>query len=327
MKTWNIFRSFAVIATLFFWPATRSDAKVINAASCQFTVVSNAVALASPGDVVQLPAGTNSWSETLALNGVSLIGSGTNSTVLIDEENRSVSAQMIILTPAMGYFSEIANIQFAAGVTNTTISYNGAINVAGFPGSSWRIDHNVFNQLYNKGVVTTGNSMSVIDHNTFYERAISVSANSYAVNDGGGDISWSSPPTYGPASTNCLYMEDNFITNSVGYVASVGAMDGNTGSRVVFRYNTIWNDVYNNHGTETEGRARSQRSYEIYNNTFNATFGIFSACLLRGGSGVVFSNTISSQYGSIAALRTYRYTCSYYNEWDPFAGFQWTISL
>lgn len=313
--------SFAAIAALVCWAAQPGNAKVIYAVSCQFTDVSNAVAEASVGDVVQLPAGTNWWSETLNLNGVSLIGSGTNSTVLIDEEPRAQNVwQMINLTPATGYFAEIANIQFAAGVTNTTANFYGAIQVFGSPGSSWRIDHNVFNQLYAKGIVTTGNSMSLVDHNTFYEREISVSANSWAVNDGGGDISWSSPPTYGPASTNCLYMEDNYITNTVGYVASVGAMDGNTGSRVVFRHNTVWNDLFNNHGTETEGRARSQRSFEIYDNTFNATFGIFSAALLRGGSGVVFSNTINGAFGSVAELRTYRYTCSYLDEWDPFGG-------
>lgn len=324
MKTRHFSLAGITVLACFILSGRLANAATITAASCQYSDVAAAVAKASAGDTIQLPPGTDTWSQTLTLNGLSLIGSGTNSTVVIDEENRSGSSQIINLYPAAGYLSEIANIQFCGGVTNTSPNFYGAIAVYGSAGSSWRIDHNVFNGLYAKNICTYGNSFSVIDHNMFYEKGIAVEDNSAFPNDGEGDLSWASPPTYGPDSSNVLYVENNTFTNMTASVASVGACDGEGGARIVFRYNTIWNDCFNNHGTETGGRSRSERSFEIYGNTFicppaSPLYEIFAAMLIRGGSGVIFSNTATG-YGSLAALRSYRYTCSFYNEWDPFAG-------
>lgn len=308
-----------MMISLSSWSAC--SGKTVNAASCQFNDVSNAVAQASAGDIVQLPSGNAVWSQTLTLNGVSLLGSGTNSTILTDEENRNISGQMIILNAVAGTLGEISNIQFCGGVTNTAENYYGTIAVYGTAGSSWRIDHNMFNGLYAKNICTYGNSASVIDHNAFFEKGISIEDNGYVPGDSMGDQSWNQPPTYGLNSANVLYVENNFFTNLEPYVASVGACDGEGGARMVFRYNTVWNDCFNNHGTESGGRLRSERSFEVYGNTFNGgSIGpIFAAILVRGGSGVIFSNTATG-YNQMLALRNYRYTCSYYGVWSPFAG-------
>src|SRR5215472_8765984 len=164
--------------------------------------------------------------------------------------------------------------------------------------------------------------MSVIDHNAFFEKSISIECNSYAQSDGQGDQSWHLPATYGLNSSNVLYIENNFFTNLQSYVASVGACDGEGGGRVVFRYNTVCNDCFNNHGTESGGRIRSERSFEIYGNTFTAVAPlapIYAAMMIRGGSGVIFSNIVTG-YNAMVALRNYRYTCSYFSKWSPFAG-------
>jgi hypothetical protein len=301
------------------------DAKTINAASCQFSDVSSAVAQASAGDIVKLPAGTATWTQTLTLNGVSLLGSGTNATILVDEVSRSAATpQVIILKAVAGSLSEISNIQFRGGVINTNVNYLGAITANGSAGSSWRIDHNMFNGLYAKNIATTGNSMSVIDHNAFFEKVISIECNEYIQSDGQGDQSWHLPATYGLNSSNVMYVENNFFTNMEPYVASVGACDGEGGGRIVFRYNTVWNDCFNNHGTETGGRIRSQRSFEIYGNTFTCpssspVYPIYAAAMIRGGSGVIFSNTASG-YQSMVAFRYYRFTCSYLSKYSPFGG-------
>jgi hypothetical protein len=313
-----------LIGTFLFLPQFSSMGVIIKAASCQFSDVSSAVSKASTGDTVQLPAGTAVWSQTLTLNGVSLLGAGSNATILVDEENRAVSGQMITLNPTAGNLSEISDIQFCGGVTNTSENYYGTIAVYGIPGSSWRIDHNFFNGLYAKNIATYGNSLSVIDHNVFFEKGISIEDNGYVPNDGLGDQSYNLPPTYGLNSSNVLYVENNYFTNLEPYVASVGACDGEGGARIVFRYNTVWNDCFNNHGTETGGRVRSERSFEIYGNTFTCAQGsplypIYAALMIRGGSGVIFSNTATG-YNGLLALRNYRYTCSYYGQWDPLGG-------
>ncbi len=317
-------RTITLVASLLLGTGLPADAKLINAVSGLFSDISNALANASAGDVVLLPPGTNVMTQTLNLYGVSLIGAGTNKTVLIDEENRSVSAQVINLYATAGHLTEIANLQLMGGVTNTSINYYGAIACYGTTNTSWRVDNVDFNGLYAKGICTYGNSFSVIDHNVFYERSISVSAGNYIPGDSEGDESYAYPPTYGPNSANVLYVEDNYFTNIVGYVASVGACDGNTGARMVFRYNTVWNDLFNNHGTETGGRDRSERSFEIYGNTFNYSasapgYPCFAAALIRGGSGVIFSNACNG-YNALVALRSFRYTTSFYGEWEPFGG-------
>ena len=323
-KLRNVASILSAVAVLFLSDQV-GRAKIIDAASCQFTDVSNAVAAASVGDTVQLAAGTNSWSQTLILsNGVSLEGAGTNATEIIDEEPRSGGAQTIVAYCSPGYLTEISNIQFAGGVTNTTMSYNGSVSINGVPGSSWRIDHNAFNGLYSKGIATYGSAFCVIDDNTFYERAISIADYSAFPNDGEGDVSYSQPPTYGLNSSNVLYIENNYMTNLEGYVASVGACDGCGGARMVFRYNTVWNDCFNNHGTETGGIVRGERSFEIYGNSFNFSandpvYPCFAAMLIRSGGGVIFSNTCTG-YSALVALRDFRSTDSFCGEWDPFCG-------
>lgn len=323
LKSRNIASILSAVAVLFL-SAQVGQAKIIKAVSCQFADVSNAVAQASVGDIVQLPSGTNSWVETLTLNGVSLEGAGTNATEIIDEESRSGGAQLVMAYPSSGYLTEISQIQFCGGVTNTSISYNGSVSIYGVPGSSWRIDHNIFNGLYSKSIATYGSAFCVIDDNAFYERAISITDDSAYPNDGEGDFSWSQPPTYGLNSSNALYIENNYMTNLEGYVASVGACDGSGGARMVFRYNTIWNDCFNNHGTETGGRVRGERSFEIYSNSFNFTpndpnYPCFAAMMIRSGGGVIFGNTCTG-YQALAAIRNFRSTDSFCGEWDPFCG-------
>jgi hypothetical protein len=323
-KSHNV-ASLLLAAALLLLGSQIGRAKTITAASCNFADVNNAVAQASVGDIVQLPAGTSSWNQTLTLNGVSLQGAGTNVTKIIDEEPRSGGAQLIMAYPSSGSLTEISQIQFCGGVTNTGMSYNGSVSVYGVPGSSWRVDHNIFNALYSKGIAAYGNAFAVIDDNTFYERAISIADNSAFPNDGQGDISYSQPPTYGLSSSNVLYIENNFMTNIVGYVASVGACDGCGGARMVFRYNTVWDDCFNNHGTETGGRVRGERSFEIYGNTFNfspndsGAYPCFAAMLIRSGGGVIFSNKCTG-YSALVALRNFRSTDSFCGEWDPFCG-------
>ena len=320
------YRAFAVLsmAIAAVMMGQKGNARTVTAASCSYSDVTNAAAQASPGDVLLLPPGTNTWTQTLTLNGVSLEGSGTNVTVLIDEEPRSAGGQIVILYPVAGSLAEISNLQLHGGVTNTSMNDYGTIDVYGTPGTSWRIDHNIFNGLYAKVICTYGNSFSVVDHNTFYEKGISVEDNSAFPNDGEGDISWSQPATYGLNSSNVLYVEDNYITNLLGYVASVGACDGEGGGRIVFRHNIVFNDLFNNHGTETGGRDRSERSFEIYDNSFTFTpndpsYPCFAAALVRGGSGVIYSNTATGYY-QFLALRNYRYTCTYTGQWEPFGG-------
>ena len=63
------------------------------------------------------------------------------------------------------------------------------------------------------------------------------------------------------------------------------------------RYNTIVDTVLEAHSIQ--GNVRACRKWEIYNNTFvQKTRDLFSAVFLRGGTGVVFNNTITGTFNS-----------------------------
>jgi len=317
------FTAFAALAVSLLLAAP-AEASIINAASGSFVNVSSAVASAPAGSTILIPPGTNIWTQTLSLNnGVSIKGSGTNQTVIIDEVSRANNGgQIFILTGNPIYLTELSNLQLRGGVTNTSYNYYGSVVCSVTTATSWRIDHIMFNGLYAKNIATYGNAASVIDHNTFLMRAIAIEDNGYVDGDQFGDQSYVLPPTYGLNSSNCLYIEDNFFTNIIGVPS--GVCDGENGARVVFRYNTVWNDFFANHGTETGGRSRSERSFEVYGNSFNYSpsangYPYYTIADIRGGSGVIFSNTANG-YVSIVALRNFRSTDAYCAQWYPFCG-------
>jgi hypothetical protein len=256
-------------------------------------------------------------------NGISIKGSGTNQTVIIDEVSRANNGgQLFILNGNPICLTELSNLQLRGGVTNTSPNYFGTVVCNGTANTSWRVDHVLFNGLYAKNIATYGNAFNVIDHNTFLMKEIAIEDNGYVSGDQFGDQSYELPQTYGLNSSNCLYIEDNFFTNILGQQA--GACDGENGARVVFRHNTVWNEFFANHGTETGARSRSERSFEIYDNTFNFSpaapnYPYFAMANIRGGSGVIFSNTVNG-YTSIVGLRNFRSTDAYCGQWSPFCG-------
>jgi len=324
MKIFKLKTAITFTATILSMTQSACHASLINAASGSFVDVSNAMASALPGSIVLIPPGTNVWTQTLSLNnGVSIQGSGTNQTVIIDEESRANNGgQIFILTGNPIYPTELSNLQLCGGVTNTSPNYFGTVVCNGTANTSWRVDHVVFNGLYAKNIVTYGNAFNVIDHNSFFMTAIAIEDNGYVAGDANGDQSYVLPPTYGLNSSNCLYIEDNFFTNIIGQQA--GACDGEVGARVVFRYNTVCNEYFANHGTETGGRFRSERSFEVYDNNFNFSpsapnYPYFTMANIRGGSGVIFSNTANG-YTSIVGLRNFRSTDAYNGQWYPFGG-------
>lgn len=262
-----------------------------------------------------IPAGTNTWSQQVVLSGVSLIGSGSNSTVIIDEASRANNGLPLIQIAGTSQLTEVSQLQIAAGVTNTQYNYNGEISVYGDLPACWRIDHVFFNGPYGKAIISYGNPFAVVDHCVFLMRAEGV----LNYGDGYGDANWSSPPDYG--GSNMVYVENCLFTNIVGYPA--GVIDGDAGARIVFRNNVVLNDFWANHGTESGQRYRSMRLFEIYNNTFADNNNFTWAIQLRGGTGVIFSNTATG-YNNLCGMFYYRVGEAFqpwggmtgYNPWD-----------
>ena len=92
-----------------------------------------------------------------------------------------------------------------------------------------------------------------------------------------------------------VYVEDNTFTNTEG--SSVcNFLDGNYGGRFVARYNTMNGCVIEAHSSQ-EGGNRAIRKWEVYGNLINNTYSsIYYPFRIRGGTGVVFINSVPGNW-------------------------------
>jgi hypothetical protein len=276
----------------------------ITAISGSYMDVNNALSASSSGDTIIIPAGTYAWTKTLNVSGVTLQGSGTNSTIIVDETPSFTSASVIQISSISSTLTRVTGIQFTHGITNNlnVANFNGFITVFGGQ-PFWRIDNCFFNQTASKGILVGDASYGLIDHNTF----LGSNHNYIEINDTGfGDLSWSLPTQAG--STNMVYVESNYFRDT----ANFGFIDVANGGRCCFRYNTGLGFWITNHGTETGQRTRSCRWFEIYNNslTYPSAFAFdnfYTGIDMRGGSGVIFSNTFTG-FNALVTPDSYRAT-------------------
>jgi hypothetical protein len=289
-------------------------AAILTASSTAFADVNKTVQQANAGDTVIIPPGTNAWTTTLTISGITLRGSGTNSTVIADETPVGTGTPLITVWTTPTILSRITQIQFVHGVTNSpfanppaSVNWLGTISI-GNPSPLFRVDHCFFNNLAAKNVHINQGEWGLIDHCAFICGSGDVNAIEINGDSPYGDASWNQPTDWG--GTNAVYIENNYFFG--------GPPDVAQGGRMVFRYNTAAGNAntpffISTHGTEIGGgRWRGIRCIEVYNNTFTyQTAGLsdnFSIGVnIRGGSALVFSNTISGYYG-MANVEDFRLT-------------------
>lgn len=285
---------------------------IVYAASTSFEDVSNAVAAAQCGWTVQLPAGTNGWYHPLTISGITLRGSGTNSTCIRDEMpimGGGSGNPFLYINTTNCNPTRLSMIRFNAGITNNITNFNNnngpEIAIQG-TNTNWRIDNCQFVLLSGKTLKQFGDCYGLVDHCNFltYTR---ISMEIFG-NGSWGDSDWATPYSYG--TSNSTYMENNYFRDTVSQFC--GWVDISSGGRLTFRYNDCHNFWVNTHGVETPQRPRSARYVEVYMNTFtyetNSNFQNFYAMAdIRGGSGVLWSN-VAYGYNAIGSLNYYRAT-------------------
>lgn len=306
-------------------------AEVIQAASCSSADVQSAIDQAVDGDIVSIPAGTCSWTENVAIGEVvdwgppvtiaskelTVQGAGIDQTVLVNElprDDGGVDDSPFTILSLEGKPLRVTGLTIRGGAEDTGESDHGAIRLGGSC-KSWRVDHVKFDHLRTRAIRTSGHTYGVIDHCEF---TTDNWAQFVYVDHGGwggqswGDGSWSSPLSLG--TEQAVYLEDN-VFEWDGGDTPIGALDCGSGGRLVFRNNQIINTSIGNHGTESTGRGRSCFSYEIYDNLFErpVTPSRWTLFLNRGGTGVMFDNTATGNYDSLAHAANYRD----YHPFDP----------
>ena len=291
--------------------ATNVTVNVTNtAASAAYSDVATAVAAAAEGDTVRIPAGAAVWTNTLIITkGINLIGAGTNATVLTNSPtafasgyNSSWRPPLVSVEVTNNRPMRISGIRFFCN-TNQGIIFQSSTRI-----DSVRVDHCLFERANSYAIWFRGEFNGVCDHCTFVDGRLGLGRN------GNHFASWNlyTPPLYGLGTTNTWVVEDClFAWSGWPDAPSSQPMDCGQGSHYVFRYNTMnytnaptsvshdGLDLHgNNHLNSVDGW-RGSVFCEIYGNTWYWAAGNgFRIAKLRGGTSMVFSNTITGRSGS-----------------------------
>jgi hypothetical protein len=300
-----LFALFAVFTALI----TLVNAETQTAVSSNFADVSAAVAAASRGDTVIVPAGTGSvtWSSTLTLTkGVFLSGPGCDLLTI------TAASQAIVIQPDATAITNEETIRIE-GFTfdgNGSAGTTGIIRVFGAgvtsrkPFKNLAIGHNRFQNMATHSTVIylNGQNRGAIFNNIF-NRCDSI-LRSFGNDD---TTEWSNghyPFAYG--NSDNLFFEGNTIqfSSSFGGVES-GWNEIGQGARVVMRYNT-WDyanelsssgneslDVHGFQNYPSNGQTGTMIT-EFYGNTISNSAGN-RAINLRGGWGLFYNNVITGK--------------------------------
>jgi len=301
----------SLILTLVMLLSLSAAAATINANSCSNTDVQNAINSASNGDTVLVPSGSCSWTSvtTSGSVGITLQG-GSGGTTSISFSNSVYGALDIAATSN--------TLTRLTGFTFTTGGVNGAypIEVDSTPSSYLvEIDHNTFTDSTTSTFIgTTGNGPVLITTNTFTDGGASEQIHNIAYG-ASSTTGWTNDLT--PGSANAVYIENNTFNNTDNSVIC-SIVESYYGGRTVIRYNQIHFCQIDQHGT---AGAIGTRWWEIYNNTFYPG-GLNQCCIitLRGGSGVVFNNSVSGSNTGAGSLELYDEDSGYPAPYQPGRG-------
>ena len=327
---------------ILFAPVRLAMAATYTAASCNQSDVNAVVSTAADGDTINIPANSGgspcTWTTGITVPagiGISIIGAGQGVTTITDNIS---GGSLFYFQPTQGNFlSRLSGMTLtpANGTPGPNyappIEFAGSCTALGCP--NIRVDHITFPSGWSGNVdpsdamIVSDQVFGVIDHNTVtattsnYIELINVNFSAWLSASGAwGDYSMMAPDTLG--SEKAIYIEDNTLS---GYALGVETEAGVTfnregGARVVGRFNTFTNAYANgfaNHGTETDGRPRSSRQFEIYGNTFQCA-NTNNGCGMggfRGGVDLQFGNTMTAEpntwfdsYMGLTTERTYRPT-------------------
>ena len=272
-------------------PASLALAGTVTSPSASQSDVQKAIISAKAGDVVQIPAGTATWSGTLSVKkAVTLRGAGAGVTIVKDGAQK---APLINWSLSPGV-SRLTGVEFQDGGRASTTPGILVVTGSNTNGSSFRMDHCTWQDLNGYPIFDT--VLGVIDHCRFVitdKQHTGMFIYDSAWDDRSyGDGSWSAPTNLG--SSEFLFLEDNeFINKGSALYAMIDAYGG---ARFVVRHNRIFNCNIGNHGTESTGRVRGGRAMEVYRNTFTGTNLNRFPGGCRSGVAVFHDNSISGYW-------------------------------
>lgn len=291
-----------------------------------YTQVSANVTASSSGDTITIPTGTFTWASKLTIpntKGITISGDGVGASIVI--RNTADGTELINIATNATVSTVITGIEFQDNHgTNQPSPNSNFFQIAGGPTNAWfRLTQCKFfsNPIGDKtdGVTAAiktliqvfDSQFGLIDHNTFLS-----GANSEMIHNSGRTPSTATDGvpdwTNDVVQSSMLFVEYNTFTNNavwwVGntgttyYYAGCSAIQNYYGSRLTFRNNTLNFCQVDVHGTAGNVAGRW---FEIYNNTWTVpaaaagfSYDQSQEMAIRGGSGVIFTNSFSYGAGS-----------------------------
>jgi hypothetical protein len=263
------------------------------------SAISTAIAAASSGDTILVDSGEATWVGQVTVNkNLSIIGAGIGNTI--------VSKSSLSYVFDIGYTtSRISGFEFNSGQIVAS-------------GQGWRIDHCSFSEplsstayafkaIYATSALTGYQPIGLIDNCAFSNMGVLVTGNS---NDLYG-MSYIWYQALGLGTNNAVYIEDCTFQG----LNLNNAIDANHAARYVFRHNTLTDAYIECHGIQ--GIMRAPRSWEIYDNTLQRGSGYagwMGVITIRGGTGVIFNNTVIGTWGNYNARCYAERDCAPYGE-------------
>ncbi|MCU0521415.1 MAG: hypothetical protein MUF84_12065 [Anaerolineae bacterium] len=281
------------------------------AASASLADVSAAIALASPGDTVCVPAGTATWNGNLDFwnwkadlvltRGISLVGAGIGLTNIT-----FTSAYGIGYAPSSSAFTNNDRLRISgftfSHAANSTWGYSsgqgGAICLYGYPYASTlqnRIDHCRFVSEAGAVINAQGNMQGVADNCEFVYTSNAWRAYLFLVSATSGDRScWDSVgyavPGHPFGQADQFYIEDSTIDGPMWCEAGQGG-------RYAVRHNLFTNDtefdMFDAHGNQPDTGNYATVKVEIYDNVFTGLTKSHRLIAARGGKSLVYNNTLT----------------------------------
>lgn len=264
-----------------------------NLANCAESTVQSAINAAADGDVVACPAGAWSWANVDIVNrNITLKGAGIGATVISITSPGGIEATASNTKPF-----RITGFTFVSTTNFGTENGFAMMRVQG--GRGWRIDNNRF-EIYSNvisydggnGIYTRNEVGGVIDHNQFVKGGGTGCMHAAVYPEGAGDTAWGWPSQIG-SPDRTVFIEDNYFYNPDSCSShNAHAVYAQRGGIYVARHNDIRGMNIDSHGfCATWGT----REFEISNNTWTGVGNnnLYSVIHIRGGTGVIYGNSMS----------------------------------
>jgi hypothetical protein len=269
-------------------------AKTVTAVSPSQSDVAAAIAAASNGDTILIPAGTATWNSTLTVSKwLSFVGAGIDkTTIIVNVPNPGGDPTNAGLVLQGNGYNQVSGITF----DGNNLTARPALTV--WAGKVRITNCRFVNCVCGPYIV---GPFGVLDHNQFVNCHLSVRV--YGIGNGGQN--WVSYYPIPFDSMNYLFIEDNTFTMNNSMLQNFG--DGHAwvsagqGSSYVARYNTFnqsrdgMTPCFDWHGDSNDG-TRGATSTQIYGNTLNLSGSAYIDKFVdaRGGQGLVYSNAIKA---------------------------------